>query len=811
MTDAKTVSLSITDLSARIVAEAEQPTPDAAKILDGMQEIVALVGSGAREQDQQMRDQTFLVAEQSLVEHHDVSGLVKLLAVKAKWTGDRMAYGGECSAVLSSATKDRLVLAKIGAAGFGSRRPLEALSRLSFLLTISAGTVVADRTWGYGVVRREDDFYRTFDVIFDCDGTIHSIGFSFAVDTLTVIPPTHVLAVRHADREAFDKRCAEKPGEVVRLALESYGDMPVARLQALLTDLVLPKGTDWKKFWASARSQLARDPSVHVPPAAKKNDNVELFREGVSDGASRAARALGRFAECREPREILEQAAAYLRNPGAKQFTPEMLDAFRDRLAFVVKAAVADRKLGNRAKVQAILLAREAGLTELPVRLTVNDATRDDLLAQFAFTDESCSTVDLLGTLCKPEIILDASHTLPAGRMEALLDQIPLEKDAEVARAFVSALPRMTASLVDHVAPRLLGGPAAQEFADMIRSQFAEDHVRDPEAEADDDEYEEDGAPAAARPEGLSLPLLRWVCHAQAVEKFRKLLYEIESPFAIASLASVALGFQAEKENLRMKNDLKRLFVAGRRDPDPNSKGVEIDEGCKWLFPLLSDMSAEERASIFVRIQSLEGVWEPLKKRHLVANLLKAWPELQVHVPKARKAAARGFFRENVTSPRTYREREAQYRHLMDVEMPQNRKDIEFAKGFGDLSENFEYESARNKERELVARQGKLEEELKRVESFDFAAVEGNGLVGLGSHVSLEMPDGSVREYSILGEWDSSPDLGIVSCSTPLAKALLDHREGDRIVLPSDGEDGPVCTIRAVTALPEAVLAWARG
>ena len=809
MTDAKTVSISITDLSARIVAEAEQPTPDAAKILDGMQEIVALVGNTAREQDQQMRDQTFLVAEQSLVEHHDVPGLVKLLAVKAKWTGDRVAYGGECATVLASATKDRLVQAKIAAAGFGSRRPLEALRRLSFLLTITAGTVVADRTWGYGVVRREDDFYRTFDVLFDCDGTIHSIGFSFAVDALSVIPPKHLLAVRHADRAAFDKRCSEKPGEIVRLALESYGDMPVARLQALLTDLVLPKGTDWKKFWASARTQLARDPSVHVPPAAKKNDNVELFREGVSDGASRAARALERFAECREPREILEQAAEYLRDPGASHFSDELRDAFRDRLAFVVKAAVADRRLGNRAKVQAILLAREAGLAELPVRLLVNENTRDGLLEEFAFTDDACSSVDLLGTLCKPEIILDASHTLPAGRMEALLDQIPLEKDPEVARAFVRALPRMTATLVDHVAPRLLGGPAAQEFADMIRAQFAEDHVFNPEAPEDAEEDEE--LSVKPRSIGLSLPLLRWVCHAQAAEKTRKAVYEIESPFAIASLASVALGFQAEKENLRMKNDLKRLFVAGRRDPDPKSKGAEIDEGCKWLMPLLTDMSAEERASIFVRIQALEGVWEPLKKRHLVANLLKAWPELQVHVPKARKAAARGFFRENVTSPRTYREREAQYRHLMDVEMPQNRKDIEFAKGFGDLSENFEYESARSKERELVKRQELFEEDLKRVAAFDFAAVEQNGLVGLGSHVSLEMPDGSVREYSILGEWDSSPDLGIVSCSTPIAKALLDHREGDRIVLPSDGEEGPVCTIRAVTALPEAVLAWARG
>ena len=148
----------------------------------------------------------------------------------------------------------------------------------------------------------------------------------------------------------------------------------------------------------------------------------------------------------------------------------------------------------------------------------------------------------------------------------------------------------------------------------------------------------------------------------------------------------------------------------------------------------------------------------------------------------------------------------------MDVEMPQNRKDIEFAKGFGDLSENFEYESARNKERELVARQQKLEEELGRVSAFDFSTVEQNGLVGLGSRVVVELPGGAEKVFSILGEWDSEPSLGILSCSTPLARALLDCREGDTVELPAENEEGTVeGVVKSVGALSEDILAWSRG
>ena len=254
----KSETLSLTELSQRIVAETENEAPDAAKLIGWVQQVESLVGDGRSDAERQLRDQTFLVAEQRFVDLHDVPSLMKLLAIKARWTGNRPLYGTECATILSSATKDRLVLAKIASADFGKRRPLESLDRLSFLLALKPGAAVVDRRWGYGTVKREDDFYRNAEVVFDRDGAPRTIGFGFAPDSLAIVPPTHLLAVRHADEAAFAQRCAEKPGEIVRLALESYGDMTVAKLQTLLEDLALPKGTEWKKFWAAARSQAFR-------------------------------------------------------------------------------------------------------------------------------------------------------------------------------------------------------------------------------------------------------------------------------------------------------------------------------------------------------------------------------------------------------------------------------------------------------------------------------------------------------------------------------------------------------------------------
>ncbi len=270
----------------------------------------------------------------------------------------------------------------------------------------------------------------------------------------------------------------------------------------------------------------------------------------------------------------------------------------------------------------------------------------------------------------------------------------------------------------------------------------------------------------------------------------------------VAALENVAGG-----EDLRMKNEIKKRFVADKAPKD----GIKAaSAGEKWLLPLMEKMTADERATILDRFNRLDGVWDQLDKHNVIARITARWSELAETIQKEEVEPEVGFFELNATSPRSFRERQAAYDKLMNEEIPQNRRDIEHAKSFGDLSENFEYETARNNERALIARQTKYEEDLRTVHGFDFTAVpEQNGLVGMGSYVTIRDEAGVVASYAILGMWDSAPDMGVISCNTPVARALFDNRVGDTVVL-EVGDMKKSAVIVSIDPLPADIVEWSK-
>ena len=149
--------------------------------------------------------------------------------------------------LLNRGVEVRLIHAKVDCCEFGRIRPVDSLNRFDFLYALKPGTIVADKTWGYGEVVSEDTFYRTLKINFDSKpGNLHTMGFAFAADSLRPISENHILVIRHRDPEAFAKQCAEHPGEIVKLALQSYGNMTALQLQTTLCNGILPAQTDWK-------------------------------------------------------------------------------------------------------------------------------------------------------------------------------------------------------------------------------------------------------------------------------------------------------------------------------------------------------------------------------------------------------------------------------------------------------------------------------------------------------------------------------------------------------------------------------------
>lgn len=138
--------------------------------------------------------------------------------------------------------------------------------------------------------------------------------------------------------------------------------------------------------------------------------------------------------------------------------------------------------------------------------------------------------------------------------------------------------------------------------------------------------------------------------------------------------------------------------------------------------------------------------------------------------------------------------KKAELERLLTVEIPANKKEIGRAREYGDLSENFEYKAAKERQDQLYARVKTIEAELAQTQVIDPAAVTTDA-VSVGTTVRLaRTADGSTVEYTILGRWDTDLDRNVISNEAPLAQAVLGRKRGDRVSL--DGLEYEIIEIR---------------
>src|SRR5687768_1590712 len=131
-------------------------------------------------------------------------------------------------------------------------------------------------------------------------------------------------------------------------------------------------------------------------------------------------------------------------------------------------------------------------------------------------------------------------------------------------------------------------------------------------------------------------------------------------------------------------------------------------------------------------------------------------------------------------TPAAIAARRRELQQLLEVEIPRNRKAIEEARAMGDLRENFEYKSARQRHEYLAARSSALDGELRRVRPLDSAAVDASE-ARIGTRLRLRSASGEERQLTILGPWESDPERGIVSYESELASGLLGRRAGETV------------------------------
>jgi transcription elongation factor GreA len=128
-----------------------------------------------------------------------------------------------------------------------------------------------------------------------------------------------------------------------------------------------------------------------------------------------------------------------------------------------------------------------------------------------------------------------------------------------------------------------------------------------------------------------------------------------------------------------------------------------------------------------------------------------------------------------------YERLQAELKRLQKEERPLVIEAIEEARAHGDISENAEFEAAKERQALIEGRINDLTQKLGQCEIIEPSGIE-NGKVIFGSFVEMEdLETGESVSYRLVGPYESDVEAGTISVTSPLGKALIGKEEGDEV------------------------------
>jgi len=364
-------------------------------------------------------------------------------------------------------------------------------------------------------------------------------------------------------------------------------------------------------------------------------------------------------------------------------------------------------------------------------------------------------TAKLIRDLIEGDLVTTFDR-LPSRQLQSLLT-IFIENDKDAVIATLSeVIPVVSHPVLNEIMAALIANDAEEDVRKIMSSAVAK--------------------------RTASAPMLLWCQRSPKYIKKWKLISTGDLAFRIQEV----LESNCAGAMLRAQNQLRERFQQE-----------------EWLHTVMDTMTPQQRRDFLRRTNEGQG-WDALDRKSVIAKVLRKYPELQdIILPPKNAAAAKREM--PFTSARSYADRQRQLERIMTVEIPENSKEIEVARSYGDLRENAEFKYAKERQGLLMAQGAQLAEDLEKIKPTDFADISLDE-VAMGTGVELSYSDGKSEIYYILGAWDQNENLSIISSETRLAKALIGHKEGDTVEIPS-GE----CKLKAILELPTTVKAWIRG
>ena len=140
--------------------------------------------------------------------------------------------------------------------------------------------------------------------------------------------------------------------------------------------------------------------------------------------------------------------------------------------------------------------------------------------------------------------------------------------------------------------------------------------------------------------------------------------------------------------------------------------------------------------------------------------------------------------RESLITPEGLEKLKRDLEEMQTVRRREVAERIKEAREFGDISENSEYDDAKNEQAMLEARIAQLEDKLRSAQVINASELDTN-LVRVGSLVSGKDEKGKAFRYTIVGSTEADPINGRLSNESPVGKALVGRKKGDTVTVPA--------------------------
>ena len=253
------------------------------------------------------------------------------------------------------------------------------------------------------------------------------------------------------------------------------------------------------------------------------------------------------------------------------------------------------------------------------------------------------------------------------------------------------------------------------------------------------------------------------------------------------------LSFQYEKILINMIHLLDITFrdISNKKDVTENKKinrAIQtylFKEARLESFILNGDEDTVSR--LFTLLQDVKEL-DVSVKLNLRQKITDKYPKIRFLGDLEETPVAAGT-RSLIVLEESLRDKQKELKHILEVEVPQNSKEIGIAIEMGDLKENAEYKAGKEKQEALNIQAGKLKEGIEKAKVFDPSTVDVKK-VSFGTKVVLMNEISKIEEsYTILGPWESDPSNNVISYVSPFGNAIYGARKGRKLAFTINEKD----------------------